>query len=288
MTIPELIKGVPKLASYAGVLNELDAVLSDLNSTLADVCAVIDKDPALAAKLLKLGNSCYFGSAQRVETVFDAITLIGIQQVRDLIASSTVIRLFEGVASDGVDMESFWKHSLACGVAARNLAIARCLSKPERYFTAGLLHDIGRLVLFARQPEKSNAIFQLYHQKRLLLREAEQAVLGFDHAEIGAELLLEWNYPASLVDAVRYHHKPMVPGPFQMEACTIHLADHLVIGMEQGCGGESRIPPLEMKAWDRLNIALDLLPPVINSVDEQMTVIEEVFLDPAPESSEHE
>jgi putative nucleotidyltransferase with HDIG domain len=279
-TIDEVIEGMPKLASYAGVLNELDEVLNDMNSTLAEICEVIEKDPAMAAKLLQLGNTCFFGFSRRVETVFETISLIGIQQVRDLIAASTVMRMFAGVSSEHVDMESFWQHSLSCAVAARILAIDRQLPKPEKHFTAGLLHDIGRLVLYSRLPEQTAAIFQLYEKKRILLRDAEKTVLGYDHAELGAALVKSWNYPFNLIHAVRFHHMAMAAGAFQVDACIIHLADHLVCAMELGTGGDGFIPPLSMHVWERLGMTTDALQTVVDAIDEQYKAVVEVFLSP--------
>lgn len=276
--LDELIASMPKLASYAGVLHELDEVLNDMNSTLTEICEVIEKDPAMAAKLLKLGNTCFFGFSRRVETVFDTISLIGIQQVRDLIAASTVMRMFDGISSEHVNMESFWQHSLACGVAARILAIVGQLPKPEKHFTAGLLHDIGKLVLYARLPEQTSAVFQLCKGKKMLLREAEKAVLGYDHTEIGAALLQAWNYPFNLIHAVRFHHLALAAGAFQLDACVIHLADHLVCAMDLGRAGERFIPPLNMKVWERLGLATDCLQSVMDSIDEQYAAVEDVFL----------
>ncbi len=277
-TLEVLIAGIPKLGSYAGVLRELDEVLDDPNSTLDEICDVIEKDTALAAKLLKLANTCFFGFSRRIETVFETIGMIGIQQVRDLIAASTVIRLFSGVSSEFVDMESFWRHSLACAVAARVLAINRQLPKPEKHFTAGLLHDIGRLVILSKLPEEAGRIFQLYMEQKILLREVEKKILGYDHTEIGAALLESWNYPFSLVHAVRFHHFAMASGSFQVEASIIHVADYLVNAMGLGGAGERWVPPLNFKAWDRLDLPLEVLAPAIQAIDEQYLAVEKVFL----------
>ena len=285
ITVDSLIMNVPSLGSYAGVLTELEEVLGNLNSTLVDVGAVIEQDTALAANLLRLGNSSFFGFANRVETVFETIGLIGVQQVRDLISASVVIRMFSGVPEDQVNMESFWRHSLACGVAGRVLAIARRLPKPDKFFTAGLLHDIGRLVLFSCEPVKTREIFAICNSRRMLLPEAERRVLNFDHADIGAALLGAWNHPLNLINAVRFHHTPMLAGAFQIDACVIHLADHLVNAMELGSAGERFIPRLDLNAWERLNLPVDSLETVVQSVDEQVQVVEQVFLgstDPLP------
>lgn len=276
--IETLITGIPSLGSCAAVLDEIELVLSDPASTLATVGDVIEKDPDLTARLLKLGNSSFFGFPSRVETVSETISLIGIQQVHDLISVATVVKIFNGLPADLVDMESFWKHSLACGIAARILAMARRVPKPEKYFVAGLLHDVGRLVLYSRSPEKAREVFKSVQNGRCLLREGEKEALGFDHTEIGEALLRCWNYPANLVQTIRYHHQPISAGTFQLEASLVHVADALVNAMQLGSSGERFVPPLQWQAWERLSLPIEIIESTMESVDEQIIEVERAFL----------
>jgi HD-like signal output (HDOD) protein len=277
-SIEHLISGIPTLGSCGDILHEIENVLNDPESTLADVGAIIEKDPDLTARLLKLGNSSFFGFPSRMETVSETISLIGIQQVQDLISVSVVVEIFEGVSEDLVNMGSFWKHSMACGLAARQLALARRVPKPEKFFVAGLLHDIGRLVLYSRAPNDAQDVFRIYLSETILLREAEQKALGFDHTEIGEALLKAWNYPANLISAVRFHHQPISASSFQLEASIVHLADHMVNALQIGCSGERWIPPLQSKAWERLNLPVDILESVVETVDGQIAEVERAFL----------
>ncbi len=277
-TLSHLINGIPSLGSYARAMEELETVLHHPRSTLADLGNVIEKDPDLTARLLKLGNSSFFGFPNRLETVAEAVGVIGIQQVQDLILASSVVEAFEGIAADLADMESFWKHSLACGIGARSLAIACQMPKAEKFFVAGLLHDLGRLVLFSRAPNQTAEIFKLYQSRRMLLREAETAVLGFDHALIAETLMRSWQYPANLVHAVAYHHHPMSAGVYQLESSLVHLADYLVHAIQMGGSGERFIPPLNQKAWERVGLATSILESVIRSIDEQIEIVQEAFL----------
>ena len=121
----------------------------------------------------------------------------------------------------------------------------------------------------------------------MLLREAEYRTLGFDHAEIGERLLRSWNYPLNLVNAVRYHHHPMSAGVSQMEASLVHLADYFVNAMQFGSSGERNVPPLQEKAWDRLNLEPSMLESLMETIDEQVAAVEQAFLvseppNPAP------
>lgn len=276
--IDHLIDGIPSLGSCAGVLDEIESILADPQSTLTDVGEVIEKDPDLTARLLRLGNSSFFGFSTRIETVSETINLIGVQQVQDLIAVSTVVEIFDGVPGDLVSMESFWKHSLACGIAARALALARRVPKPEKYFVAGLLHDVGRLVVYLRSPSQARELFGLQQRKQVLLRDAEQEVLGFDHTEVGAALLRAWKYPPNLVNTVRYHHQPLMAGSLQLESSLVHVADYVVNAMQLGSSGERQVPPPHAAAWDRIGLPLDALEGVVDTTDQQLAEVEQAFL----------
>jgi HD-like signal output (HDOD) protein len=178
-----------------------------------------------------------------------------------------------------MDMERFWRHSLACGIGTRLLAIAKRVPKPDKLFVAGLLHDVGRLVLFSQGGRKAQEIFELRSgAERMLLREAEMKVLGFDHAQIGEALLRAWRYPNNLINAVGYHHHPSAAGVFRTEAAFVHVADHLVNAMQLGSSGEKLVPPLQAKAWELLNVNEDILESIIHSIDDQIEAVQEVFL----------
>jgi HD-like signal output (HDOD) protein len=284
--IQTLISRVPSsMGSYEPVLTEMEAVLKDPQSNLLNLGEVIEKDPDLTARLLRLGNSSFYGFPSRLETVSEAISLIGVQQVQDLIVASSVVEVFAGVSPEFVDMKSFWQHSIACGIGARLPAVARRVPKPDKFFVGGLLHDIGRLVLFSQSPQKTQQIFQLYRSKRMLLRDAEAQVLGFNHAEIGKALLRYWGYPANLIHAVSYHHFPMAAGAFLNEAACVHVADYLANAMQLGSSGERFIPPFQAKAWEHLSLTMDLIESVMNSIDDQIAIVQDVFLS-SPRSSQ--
>jgi HD-like signal output (HDOD) protein len=140
------------------------------------------------------------------------------------------------------------------------------------------LHDLGRLVLLSQVPKKATEIFDLCRSRRMLLREAEREVLGFDHAQIGGELLRGWQYPPNLVHAVEYHHCPMTAGFFQLESSVVHLADYLVHAMQMGNSGEQFVPPLSAPAWERVGLPTGVLESVMDSIDEQIAAVEESFL----------
>jgi HD-like signal output (HDOD) protein len=278
-TIDQLLAGIPRsLGSYAPVINEIEAALESPQCSLVTVGEAIEKDPDLTARLLRLANSSFYGFSSRLSTVTEAVSLIGIQQVQDLIVASSSIERFSGISEEFVSMESFWRHSLACGIAARLLALEKRLPKPDKLFVVGLLHDVGRLVLYSQTVEGTQQIFKLYHNEKLLLRDAEQRVLGYDHQQIAGALLTQWKYPAGLVQAVAFHHSPASSDLAPMETAVVHISDHLVNAMQLGSSGERFIPPLNAKAWSRLGLTTESLGTLMNTIEEQLDAIQEVFL----------
>jgi len=259
------------------VLEEIERALESPQCNLSTIGDAIQKDPDLTARLLRLANSPFFGFANRLSTVAEAVSLLGIQQIQDMIVASSVLEQFKGVPDKFVNKDSFWRHSLAVGITARLLAMERRLPKPDKFFVAGLLHDVGRLVLLSQAAEWAQAVFELYQHERMLLRDAEKKILGYDHQQIAAELLQSWSYPPVLVQAVAFHHTP-AQSAAKLETAVVHIADHLVNAMGIGSSGEQFIPPLDDRAWTALGLDPEILPKIIEAVDIQILAVEEAFL----------
>ena len=277
-SIKSMVQAVPRsLGSYGPVLEEIEQTLASPQCNLSTIGDAIQKDTDLTARLLRLANSPFYGFANRLSTVTEAVSLLGIQQIQDMIVASSVLDRFEGVPDNLVNKDSFWRHSLAVGVGARLLAMERRLPKPDKFFVAGLLHDVGRLVLLSQASEQAKAVFELYQRERMLLHEAEMKILGYDHQQIGRELLTSWSYPAILVQAVAYHHNPTA-SVAKMEASVVHIADHLVCAMGLGSSGEQFIAPLDERAWATLGLGVDILSRLIETIDEQIEAVEQAFL----------
>jgi putative nucleotidyltransferase with HDIG domain len=277
-SIKSMVQAVPRsLGSYGPVLAEIEAALQSPQCNLNSIGDAIQKDPDLTARLLRLANSPFFGFANRLSTVAEAVSLLGIQQIEDMIVASSVLEQFKGVPEQLVNMDSFWRHSLAVGICARLLAMERRLPKPDKFFVAGLLHDVGRLVLFSQATDQAKKVFECSQAEKILLRDAEKKVLGYDHQQIAAELLQSWSYPNALVQAVAFHHAPG-SSVAKLDASVVHVADHLVNAMGIGSSGERFVPPLDEKAWATLGLGPEILGRLIESVDEQILAVEEAFL----------
>lgn len=277
-SIKAMVQAVPRsLGSYGPVLQEIETALASPQCNLNSIGDAIQKDPDLTARLLRLANSPYYGFANRLSTVAEAVSLLGIQQIQDMIVASSVLEQFRGIPDKLVNKDSFWRHSLAVGICARLLAMERRLPKPDKFFVAGLLHDVGRLVLMLQAADWAQKVFSVYQSEKILLRDAEKKVLGYDHQQIAQELLLNWSYPAALVQAVAFHHAPD-NSLAKMDAAVVHVADHLVNAMGIGSSGEQYVPPLDEKAWATLGLGPEILERIVTAVDEQILAVEEAFL----------
>lgn len=274
----DLVKSVSTLASLPSIYNRLSEVISHPLSSSRDIGGVVAEDPGLTARVLKLVNSAFYGFPKRIDTITRAITIVGTQQLCDLALATSVIKAFQTVPQDLVDMDSFWKHSLACGVCARTIAGLRREDNVERFFVAGMLHDIGLPILYMKQPEKSRFVLEHSKTSGELLQDVENSTFGFNHAEVGRCLLQAWHLPDSLQEAVHFHHNPAKASHFPIEATTVHVADIIATALEMGNSGEFWVQPLESNALDLLGIDLNQLPNLLEEIERQYNEVIKIML----------
>lgn len=264
-----IVKKVLKVASLPEVFIKVEEVLNNPHSSSDHLKRIIDEDPALTARLLRLANSAYYGFHAKVESVSQAITILGTQQLRELVLACSVLKVFSNISDEQISMESYWRHSIACGLVARSLASLRYENNVEHYFVAGLLHDIGRLVLLMERPHLVSEIFEQANEEKEMLFVVERQHLGFNHAQLGGLLLKNWKLSSRLVEAVSFHHRPKGAKNFPIDAAIVHIADHIANALEMGSSGEQFVPKLNPDAWDLLELDVDCLDQVIETLDQQ-------------------
>lgn len=241
-TAQEMIERVSDLPALPQAGIKLLHLLEDPDGNAEEVVKVVRTDAVLSGKLLRICNSPAFGFRQPVSSVGQAVMAIGFAEVQRLAIALT----FGGVmhrplAGYDIDAEAYWLHSLLVGLGAEALAeaVPRFRSEASAAYTAGLLHDIGKLVLNQTlAPEPVAAIRELIETEGRAALDAEREVLGVDHAEVGAGLLEKWKLPACLVEAVRWHHQPEF-SPQPTLSVLVHMADCLAhqFGSSPGWGG---------------------------------------------------
>lgn len=219
----DLVKGAVRLLSPPEVLLRLNALLEDPECPASAIGQLIGRDPVLTARLLRLANSSFYGFPSRIDTVSRAITVIGMQALRNLVLVTSAVDSLSGLPVP--DMKDYWRHSLRAAIVARTLAIRCRAAEPEALFAAGLLHDIGIQIIAAKLPEIARELDFRARDTGRSIAEVEREVLGFDHAEVGAELLSTWRLPPTLSEPVAWHHRPLEAGEMQLAALIVHAAD---------------------------------------------------------------
>ena len=233
ITIPDLFKGDLQLTSPPNLFIELKRVIEDPNKSLADAGNLIIKDPALTMRLLKLVNSAYFGFPGRIATVTHAISIIGSEELQNLVLATLIINKFS--AQPGMEsMHDFWAMSLRSAITAKELSLA--LTNPikenkESIFICGLLHEIGKLVFYRKIPDLARQIGLQAEQNGEIDVDAEQKVLGFNHYDVGAELARLWNLPIVISETIAQHCQPDNTNPYYLIADLIRTAN-LISKME--------------------------------------------------------
>ncbi|WP_455234235.1 HDOD domain-containing protein [Thiogranum longum] len=227
MTPQDLVTRNVRLVSLPEVCIQVQALADSPHTTATDIGEVVSKDTALTTRLLKLVNSAYFSLPRRIDTVSRAVNLIGMRELRNLTMAASAAEVFSRIPSTLIDMAAFWQHSVYCGLVARNLAQCCNVLHSERLFTAGLLHDVGRLLMLMKLPDDITNAESIRLQSKKDICEIEQELIGFDHAEVGQALLQHWNMPSNLCTSVLYHHNPGQAHDAHLESALIHIADQV-------------------------------------------------------------
>lgn len=280
----ELVSGAVEIASLPEVFLKVNEMIDSPRHSAADIGRVISHDAPLSARLLKIANSVFFGFPSQIDTISRAITVIGTRELRDLILATSVIRLFKGLPNDLVTMEDFWRHSVCTGLAARSLATQRGEQVVERYFVAGLLHDIGSLLVYRKIPELAReALLRARYNNEALYR-AEQDVMGFDHSAVGAEILRKWKLPEFLQETTEFHHTPTMAQLYPRDVALIHIADVAADALQYGNSGDPTVPPMDPQAWEVAGLSDDTISTVIAEVENQFSTVLTLF-QPEPHSA---
>jgi HD-like signal output (HDOD) protein len=250
--ITEKIVGLPTLPS---MLQNINRLMLNPRTSAKEVAQLISSDPAIASKVLRVVNSSFYGFPNRISTITHAIVILGFNTVKSIVLSSTIFDVFKGDKSNQLfDRNDFWRHSVGCGASSRAVGRVIGYSALEEIFIAGLLSDIGKIVLDQFLHEHFVRVIEQTRTTNCLLAKAEQDILGVTHAEVGAWLFEKWNMSKGLIEAIRHHHNPALAGEHQRLAAIVHLADILVRAIRFGSGGDRKIPAISETAWQSLGL----------------------------------
>jgi HD-like signal output (HDOD) protein len=274
--ISELNKKKVILPEIPSVVFELNEVISNPMSSAGQIAEVVNRSPSLTALLLKIVNSSFYGFPSKIGKVSHAVTLIGTREISSLALGISILSIFKNIPKNIFDMYSFLKHSLACGILSRVLAAHLNSNQTEQLFVSGLLHDLGRLILYIHFPQESHNIITRSRNRSKLLLEEETDYLGCDHAEVGKGLMKQWKLPLMLENNVCYHHNPSEAQQAK-PAAIVHLADIIVNSLGIGSSGERYIPPLDNSAWESLDLPVSSFEKVIGQATHQFNALEAIL-----------
>ncbi len=262
--LQQIINSYPSLPTMPQIYLEIKEILEDSSSESPDrIVEVIQRDPSISARLLRCANSAFFGQMYQVDTVKKAMVVLGMQIVEALVLSMSV---FESLSSEapevrGFNRKAFWIHSISCGTVAKLTVEEASMDQniANRAFTAGLLHDLGKLVEDQYLHDQFEKAIGIAHQKKVLLQQAEQEVMGTTHTEIGAYLAEWWSLPSFLVNSIQWHHTPHLCDEEHEVVAAVHVADVLVHQFEIGASGNFCSPSANSESWSRFGLSEDWL-----------------------------
>jgi putative nucleotidyltransferase with HDIG domain len=267
IVMEEVLRRIHNLPSLPTVVMEFLARMGQEDLNIDALAQKIAQDQALTAKTLRLANSSFYGMARQVASIQEAIAVLGFRTVRSLATTAALLGTFAGSTHTRFNVTPFWRHAIAAAVCARELAVHLNID-PEYAYTAGLLHDIGRLVLVTQfQPNyEATMTYRAQHDCRLV--DAEHAVLGLDHAQVGYLLMRHWKFPEAMQQAVASHHAALVQSMPPM-SLVILAADAIAHALDLSMDPDDLVPPVPVGLWKQLGLDEKTLRKVFENSEKQ-------------------
>ena len=267
LTAPEVAAAVAELPPMPASITEVIAACDDHDMTVGQLSQVILRDQSLTANILKLANSSFYGHSRRVTTVTEAVVMLGFSAIKSLAISSHTARLLSGgLPGYGLQQGELWRHSISVAFTARRLAVEVKLAPVEEAFVAGLLHDIGKTILSSYMEHAFDEVTRIAQDRRIPFHEVEAELLGFDHAELGAQIAVAWSFPPELEEAIRFHHSPGGATLKPALAHCVHLADAACMMLGVGLGADGLMYGVDPESLEVLDITPDRLMGLMDDV----------------------
>jgi len=267
--LKNLVSDIQGLVSLPEVAIKINSMVDDPNVSVDEIGQLISQDPALTIRVLAIANSPFYGLSSEISTISRAVTVLGTKQLTDVVLSTSTTNAFSGIPIHLISVDDFWYHSLYCGLLAQELSSKHNPPLRDSMFVAGLLHDIGHLVMFNKIPEKiHDALLRTVQGESLPLYLEEREVIGFDHGQVGAALGRVWNLPAYLIECMEFHHEPLKAKDFKLEVELIHIANAIASLPYVDEIDESDFQAIDKQVWEETGLT-------VQDVQQAMSVAQE-------------
>lgn len=281
MTLAEIVTRVRGLATLPEVYLRIKQILDDPTSEHDDVAAALQTDPAMAARLLRVANSAFYGRPGSISTVARAVGLLGTQQVHDLVLASAVMQAFDGLFPESLKPRDFWRQSILAATTGKLLADHCGFLDAERLFLAGLLAQVGQLILLEQLPVQMGSIMYLASRSAKLACQLQRQTFGFDYAEVGAALFAAWQLPPGLVVPIRSHTQPGSAREFELEAAIVHIAVEAANADARGKPPSTLLEHIDTQAWQLTGISREQFDQIRGEAHELARELSAVLLENA-------
>lgn len=256
---------LPTVASHA--LSMID----DPQTSAEDLGELFRQDLSLSAKVLKLANSAFYGYSRRISTVSEAVVILGFDTLTNLILSASVFEVFPGNGATNIDQEKLWKHSIASGVAGKLAGRRAGYPDHEEALCAGILHELGKLVLEQYFPDETKRILERARSRECSMLEAEREVLGVGHPAIGRWLAENWNLPPKLSTSIGYYHNPLdAPEENRTLAVLTHVGHMLAKTKNIGWNGDYQLPQPDPEIWQTIGLDREQIKRILEDLTPRM------------------
>lgn len=275
ISIQEILSGNIDIASPPEIFLQVSQILDDPTKNAYDAGRIIENDPGLTGRLLKIVNSAVFGFPSKISSVARAISIIGNVELRNLVLATVIVDKFSKLPSEIPSMREFWSQSIRCALYARALASyhPQC-NDASTIFVCGLLHNIGCLVIYSRIPELAIQSQILAKSGEIDIQDADQLVFGFDRFEVGSELCKLWRLPNLIGNTIRFHNSPMAANVHTQEVAVVTLADYMTVTIDSLSDDIDIQVILDHSATEFLAVTPDIIQTIIDKVD---TEFQEIF-----------
>lgn len=269
VTLEEIIGRVKDIPTLPNITYEIMKLTEDPDSTVHDIENVVMKDQSLTTRILRLANSAYYGYPRRISTVSEASVLLGFQAIRSLTLTASVGGLLmKEVPGYGLGKNELWKQSQSCAIISRYIARKVRFIKVDQAYVAGLLRDIGKVIVSYYLTDHFKQIMDLVESENISFLDAEERILGFHHGQVGAEIAKKWNLPEDLAEAIAYHHSPEKAVINPKLTSIVHIADAIVMMMGIGLGVDGMVYNFSKEAIKSLGIDEPMLEQIMSDVSD--------------------